>query len=170
MQALETAKTQACIMLGEIAKGIDPATGKRINVVSDVTLQEVLQKFLEYDEKTMGEPESIQQNENFIMIAGIARLGGLTRLELEKCTIEGADISPIIEGNPDLISVNLRGTTIGARSVATLTESQMEEIELDIDIPEEYLRTICRARNLKRVSIGDSNFRTPAETLREFGP
>jgi integrase len=45
--SLDVAKTQAYIMLGDIAKGIDPKTGKRINVLSDVTLQEVLQKFLE---------------------------------------------------------------------------------------------------------------------------
>ena len=45
--SLDAAKTQACIMLGEIAKRIDPETGKRINVLADVTLQEVLQKFLE---------------------------------------------------------------------------------------------------------------------------
>jgi len=45
--ALDVAKNKACIMLGDIAKGIDPESGKRINVLSDVTLQEVLEKFLE---------------------------------------------------------------------------------------------------------------------------
>lgn len=44
---LDTAKTQAYIMLGEIAKGNDPKTGKRINTLKDITLREVLQKFLE---------------------------------------------------------------------------------------------------------------------------
>lgn len=44
---LELAKKQACIMLGEIAKGNDPRTGRRINTLSDITLREVLQKFLE---------------------------------------------------------------------------------------------------------------------------
>ncbi len=44
---LDAARTQAYIMLGDIAKGIDPTTGKRINVLGDVTLQETLQKFLE---------------------------------------------------------------------------------------------------------------------------
>ena len=34
-------------MLGEIAKGNDPRTGRRINTLSDITLREVLQKFLE---------------------------------------------------------------------------------------------------------------------------
>lgn len=43
----DTAKTQAYIMLGEIAKGNDPRTGKRINTLKDITLREVLQKFLE---------------------------------------------------------------------------------------------------------------------------
>jgi integrase len=45
--SLETAKTQVCIMLGEIAKGNDPKSGKRINTLNDITLREVLQKFLE---------------------------------------------------------------------------------------------------------------------------
>lgn len=45
--SLESAKTQAFIMLGEIAKGNDPRTGVRINILGDVTLREVLQKFLE---------------------------------------------------------------------------------------------------------------------------
>jgi hypothetical protein len=45
--SLDSAKKQACIMLGNIAKGIDPKTGKRINTSNDITLQEVLQKFLE---------------------------------------------------------------------------------------------------------------------------
>jgi integrase len=44
---LDSAKTQAYIMLGEIAKGNDPKTGKRINTLKDITLREVLQKFLE---------------------------------------------------------------------------------------------------------------------------
>ena len=34
-------------MLGEIAKGKDPKTGKRINTLRDITLREVLHKFLE---------------------------------------------------------------------------------------------------------------------------
>jgi len=45
--SLDSAKKQACIMLGDIAKGIDPRSGKRINTLSDITLREVLQKFLE---------------------------------------------------------------------------------------------------------------------------
>lgn len=45
--SLEAAKKQACIMLGDIAKGNDPKTGKRINTLCDITLREVLQKFLE---------------------------------------------------------------------------------------------------------------------------
>jgi len=45
--SLEAAKKQACIMLGEIAKGNDPRTGKRINTLIDITLREVLHKFLE---------------------------------------------------------------------------------------------------------------------------
>ena len=45
--SLSSAKEQACIMLGEIAKGNDPKTGKRINTMDDITLREVLQKFLE---------------------------------------------------------------------------------------------------------------------------
>jgi integrase len=45
--SLECAKKQACIMLGEIAKGNDPRTGRRINTLNDITLREVLQKFLE---------------------------------------------------------------------------------------------------------------------------
>ncbi|MBL0186831.1 MAG: integrase family protein [Candidatus Obscuribacter sp.] len=45
--SLDCAKKQACIMLGEIAKGIDPKTGKRINARRDITLREVLHKFLE---------------------------------------------------------------------------------------------------------------------------
>jgi hypothetical protein len=44
---LESAREQACIMLGEIAKGNDPKTGKRISTLHDITLREVLQKFLE---------------------------------------------------------------------------------------------------------------------------
>jgi hypothetical protein len=34
-------------MLGDIAKGNDPKTGKRINALKDITLREVLQKFLD---------------------------------------------------------------------------------------------------------------------------
>ena len=45
--SLDSAKKQACIMLGDIAKGIDPRSGKRINTLNDITLREVLQKFLE---------------------------------------------------------------------------------------------------------------------------
>ncbi len=45
--SLEHAKMQACIMLGHIDAGNDPKTGKRVNVLSDITLREVLQKFLE---------------------------------------------------------------------------------------------------------------------------
>jgi hypothetical protein len=45
--SLESAKKKACIMLGEIAQGKDPKTGKRISTLSDITLREVLQKFLE---------------------------------------------------------------------------------------------------------------------------
>ena len=43
----DSAKAQAHIMLREIAKGNDPRTGKRINTLKDITLREVLQKFLE---------------------------------------------------------------------------------------------------------------------------
>jgi integrase len=45
--SLDSAKKQACIMVGNIAKGIDPKSGKRINTSIDITLREVLQKFLE---------------------------------------------------------------------------------------------------------------------------
>jgi hypothetical protein len=45
--SLDLAKKQACIMLGDIAKGNDPKTGKRINTLGDITVREVLQKFLE---------------------------------------------------------------------------------------------------------------------------
>jgi hypothetical protein len=45
--SLDNARKQACIMLGDIAKGNDPKTGKRINVLHDITLREVHQKFLE---------------------------------------------------------------------------------------------------------------------------
>src|ERR1700678_4231061 len=45
--SFDSAKKQACIMLGDIAKGNDPKTGKRINTLNDITLREVLQKFLE---------------------------------------------------------------------------------------------------------------------------
>ena len=44
---LDTAKKQALIMLGDIARGNDPKTGKRINTLRDITLREVLHKFLE---------------------------------------------------------------------------------------------------------------------------
>lgn len=45
--SLDDAKQQAWIMIGEIAKGNDPKTGKRINTLRDITLREVLHKFLE---------------------------------------------------------------------------------------------------------------------------
>ncbi len=45
--SLDSAKKQACIMLGDIAKGNDPKTGKRITTLHDITLREVLQKFLD---------------------------------------------------------------------------------------------------------------------------
>jgi integrase len=45
--SFDSAKKHACIMLGELAKGNDPRTGKRINTLRDITLREVLQKFLE---------------------------------------------------------------------------------------------------------------------------
>ena len=45
--SLDAAKKQAQIMLGEIAKGNDPKTGKRINTLNDITLREVVQKYLE---------------------------------------------------------------------------------------------------------------------------
>ena len=45
--SLESARSQACIMLGNIARGCDPRSGKRINTDKDITLQEVLQKFLD---------------------------------------------------------------------------------------------------------------------------
>jgi len=45
--SFDSAKKQACSMLGDIAKGNDPKTGKRINTLNDITLREVLQKFLE---------------------------------------------------------------------------------------------------------------------------
>ncbi len=45
--SLESARNQACVMLGDITKGIDPQTGKRINTLNDITLREVFQKFLE---------------------------------------------------------------------------------------------------------------------------
>lgn len=44
---LEAAKRRACELLGDLAKGIDPKTGKRINVLGDITLLEVLNKFLD---------------------------------------------------------------------------------------------------------------------------
>ncbi|MBS2005766.1 MAG: site-specific integrase [Cyanobacteria bacterium SZAS TMP-1] len=45
--SLDSAKKQACIMLGDIARGNDPTTGKRITTLHDITLREVLQKFLD---------------------------------------------------------------------------------------------------------------------------
>lgn len=45
--SLESARNQACIMLGEISRGNDPVTGKRINSSSDITLREVHEHFLE---------------------------------------------------------------------------------------------------------------------------
>jgi len=45
--SFDTARTQACIMLGEIAKGNDPKTGKQIHKFDAVTLRGVLNKFLE---------------------------------------------------------------------------------------------------------------------------
>lgn len=45
--SLEAAKKAACVMLGDIERGNDPKTGKRINTLGDITLREVLQKFLE---------------------------------------------------------------------------------------------------------------------------
>ena len=45
--SVDSARKQACIMLGDIAKGNDPKTGKRINTLNNITLREVLQKFLE---------------------------------------------------------------------------------------------------------------------------
>lgn len=42
--SFDSAKKHACIMLGELAKGNDPRTGKRINTLRDITLREVLQK------------------------------------------------------------------------------------------------------------------------------
>ncbi len=45
--SLDAARRQAQIMLGEIAKGNDPRTGKRINGRNDITLREVVEKYLE---------------------------------------------------------------------------------------------------------------------------
>ena len=45
--SLDAARKQAQIMLGEIAKGNDPRTGKRINGRNDITLPEVVEKYLE---------------------------------------------------------------------------------------------------------------------------
>lgn len=45
--SFDVARNQACIMTGEIAKGNDPKTGKRINTQANITLQEVFEKFLE---------------------------------------------------------------------------------------------------------------------------
>jgi hypothetical protein len=39
--SLDSARNQACIMLGDIAKGNDPKSGKRINTLNDITLREV---------------------------------------------------------------------------------------------------------------------------------
>ncbi len=44
---ISEARKQAYIILGEITKGNDPRTGKRINTRKDVTLREVTQKYLE---------------------------------------------------------------------------------------------------------------------------
>ncbi len=44
---IEAARKQTLIMLGDIAKGNDPKTGKRINTRADITLREVFEKFLE---------------------------------------------------------------------------------------------------------------------------
>lgn len=44
--SLDEAKKQAQIMLGDIAKGNDPRTGKRINTLHDITLREVVHKAL----------------------------------------------------------------------------------------------------------------------------
>ena len=44
--SLEAARKKACIVLGELAKRNDPKTGKRVNPRHDVTLREVLEKFL----------------------------------------------------------------------------------------------------------------------------
>jgi integrase len=45
--SFDNARKQACIMLGDIARGCDPKTGKRINTLQDITLREVFEKFLE---------------------------------------------------------------------------------------------------------------------------
>ena len=45
--SLDGARKQAQIMLGEIAKGNDPRTGKRINARNDITLREVVEKYLD---------------------------------------------------------------------------------------------------------------------------
>lgn len=45
--SFDSAKKQACFMLSEIEKGNDPKTGKRINTSNDITLREVLEKFLD---------------------------------------------------------------------------------------------------------------------------
>jgi hypothetical protein len=45
--SLDAARKQAQIMLGEIAKGNDPKTGKRINTAKDTTLREAVYLYLE---------------------------------------------------------------------------------------------------------------------------
>ena len=45
--SLDDAKKQVCILLGDIAKGRDPKTGKRINALHNITLREVTEKYLE---------------------------------------------------------------------------------------------------------------------------
>jgi integrase len=45
--SLDAARKQAQIMLGEIAKGNDPKTGKRINTPKDTTLREAVHLYLE---------------------------------------------------------------------------------------------------------------------------
>ncbi len=45
--SFDFARKQACVMLGDIAKGNDPTTGKRVNTLDDITLREVFEKFLE---------------------------------------------------------------------------------------------------------------------------
>jgi hypothetical protein len=43
-------------MLGDIARGCDPKTGKRFNTMKDVSLREELQKFLEVNRLWCHEP------------------------------------------------------------------------------------------------------------------
>ncbi len=45
--SFEAARKEACMMIGDIARGVDPKTGQRINVLQDITLREVFQKFIE---------------------------------------------------------------------------------------------------------------------------